>query len=186
MSVSMEKPKDTKDRILISAKKLFGTSGFSAVSMSDIATDVGITKASLYHFFENKTDIYRAVVDDVLQVMETILGTAIRSGGRMSFADTVEAIIKMGIAEGNLIMQINPCVVGKETAQEEMMKAKFQQSLETTARFLGLYKAREPALGADVLLNAMRGYIQWATRETPHVSVRSYSEYLQELFIPTS
>lgn len=181
----MEHTKDTKEKILVSAKKLFGTNGFSAVSMVDIATDVGVTKASLYHFFENKTAIYRAVVQDMLAVMEDMFDTALDSGDTISFSDTVEAIMQMGIAEGNLIMQINPCISGQEHAQEEHMKALFQHTLEKTSAFLSLYGAREPALGAYVLLNAMRGYIQWASRETPTVSARAYSEYLEQLFIPS-
>lgn len=48
--------------ILVHAARLFATSGFSGASMQDLATEVGISKASLYHFFKDKEEIHSKVV----------------------------------------------------------------------------------------------------------------------------
>jgi TetR/AcrR family transcriptional repressor of nem operon len=45
---------DTKDRILNSAQRLIQTRSFEGFSFQDIADEVGLRKASLYHHFDSK------------------------------------------------------------------------------------------------------------------------------------
>ena len=48
----------TRESILQSAVELFAESGFSGVSMRDLAKACSITPAALYHHFENKRSLY--------------------------------------------------------------------------------------------------------------------------------
>ena len=57
---------NTRQRILDAALELFSVQGFEATSTSQIASAVGIRKASLYSHFENKQAILDALVRDVL------------------------------------------------------------------------------------------------------------------------
>ena len=57
---------DTKERILLTALRLFAKDGYEAVSVSDIAGALGITKAALYRHYRNKRDIF----DSILARME--------------------------------------------------------------------------------------------------------------------
>ena len=57
---------NTKQEILEAALELFSVQGFEATSISQIASAVGIRKASLYSHFENKQAILDAIVKDVL------------------------------------------------------------------------------------------------------------------------
>ncbi len=52
----------THDRILQKAVFLFAQTGFSGVSMRDIANAVGISAAALYHHFPDKGALYLAAV----------------------------------------------------------------------------------------------------------------------------
>lgn len=54
--------KDTKERILESALKLFATDGYEAVSVSMIAGELGITKGALYRHYKNKRDIFGSIL----------------------------------------------------------------------------------------------------------------------------
>ena len=58
---------NTKQEILEASLELFSVQGFEATSISQIASAVGIRKASLYSHFENKQAILDALVKDVLQ-----------------------------------------------------------------------------------------------------------------------
>lgn len=53
----------TKEKILIEALRLFSVSGYKAVSLSDIAGKVGITKGALYRHYKNKRDILDSIID---------------------------------------------------------------------------------------------------------------------------
>ena len=57
---------DTKEKILETALKLFAKDGYEAVSVSDIADELGITKGALYKHYRNKRDIF----DSILARME--------------------------------------------------------------------------------------------------------------------
>lgn len=64
-----------REQIFVAAAHLFLEKGFAATSMSEIAAAVGITKAGLYHFIENKEELLYTLmtfamdllVEDVVQ-----------------------------------------------------------------------------------------------------------------------
>ena len=53
---------ETKDRILQHAGSLFLRNGIKSVSMDDIATDLGMSKKTLYKTFANKDELVLAVM----------------------------------------------------------------------------------------------------------------------------
>jgi len=53
---------DTRERILDSAERLTQTRSFHGFSFQDIADEIGIRKASLYHHFESKDDVAIAML----------------------------------------------------------------------------------------------------------------------------
>ena len=57
---------NTKESILLAALRLFARDGYEAVSVSQIAGALGMTKGALYKHYKNKRDIF----DSILQVME--------------------------------------------------------------------------------------------------------------------
>ena len=48
---------DTKEAILTTALQLFAGNGYEAVSVSEIAGALGMTKGALYKHYKNKRDI---------------------------------------------------------------------------------------------------------------------------------
>ena len=69
---------DTRDRILDSAQRLIQTRSFHGFSFQDVADEVGIRKASLYHYFDSKDEMALAVLKRVEQAtaarMEKLAG----------------------------------------------------------------------------------------------------------------
>lgn len=54
---------DIKERILSHSSAMFLQKGIKSVSMDDIATELGISKKTLYKWFANKDELVYAVVD---------------------------------------------------------------------------------------------------------------------------
>ena len=52
----------TKEKILLAALRLFANDGYEAVSVSEIAGELGITKGALYKHYKNKKDIFDSIV----------------------------------------------------------------------------------------------------------------------------
>lgn len=57
---------DAKERILVKAHELFNRYGIRSVSMDDIAAQLGMSKKTLYQYFEDKNELVNAVFDTVL------------------------------------------------------------------------------------------------------------------------
>ena len=53
---------NTKEAILLESLHLFSRSGYKAVSVRDIAKQLGITQGTLYKHYANKQDIFDSIV----------------------------------------------------------------------------------------------------------------------------
>lgn len=51
-----------RERILDGAKRVFMRSSFDAASMNDITREAGVSKGTLYVYFENKEDLFTALI----------------------------------------------------------------------------------------------------------------------------
>jgi len=58
---------DTKERILLTALRLFARDGYEAVSVSAIAGELGMTKGALYKHYKNKRDIFDSIFERLYQ-----------------------------------------------------------------------------------------------------------------------
>ena len=59
---------DTKEKILLTALQLFARDGYEAVSVRNIAEELGMTKGALYRHYKNKRDIFDSIVDRMIQI----------------------------------------------------------------------------------------------------------------------
>ncbi|MCI9379212.1 MAG: TetR/AcrR family transcriptional regulator [Eubacterium sp.] len=58
----------TKEKILMTALRLFAKDGYEAVSVSTIAGELGITKGALYKHYKNKRDIFESIVQRMFEI----------------------------------------------------------------------------------------------------------------------
>jgi AcrR family transcriptional regulator len=63
MRTQQERSEATTERLLESARRLFADQGFAATSLDQVVADAGVTKGALYHHFDSKRDLFRAVFD---------------------------------------------------------------------------------------------------------------------------
>ena len=66
MPYSPEHKRDTREKILESAKRLFNRKGFSGVSIEEIMSDAGLTHGGFYRHFNSKDELYAAAVRQFL------------------------------------------------------------------------------------------------------------------------
>ena len=58
----------TKGKILLTALRLFARDGYEAVSVRNIAEELGMTKGALYRHYKNKREIFDSIVDRMIQI----------------------------------------------------------------------------------------------------------------------
>ncbi|MBB5782693.1 TetR/AcrR family transcriptional regulator [Nonomuraea jabiensis] len=75
--VRAQQREQTRQALLRESRRLFAERGYGAVSLSEIVAEAGVTKGALYHLFESKAELFRAVLEQVQQeVAETVARTA--------------------------------------------------------------------------------------------------------------
>jgi len=55
---------DMRERILLSAEKVFAQKGYAAASIRELCEAAGVNRALIYYYFADKADLYRAVIDN--------------------------------------------------------------------------------------------------------------------------
>src|SRR5712692_11481488 len=69
-----ERREATSDALLAAGRKLFGARGYAGVSSAALAAAAGLTTGAVYHHFEDKASLFRAV----LEAVEADLASAVR------------------------------------------------------------------------------------------------------------
>ena len=69
----MQDEKQTRQKLIECAKKEFLEKGYTKASLRSICVDAGVTTGALYFFFENKEDLFAAIVDPPLNGLKSIL-----------------------------------------------------------------------------------------------------------------
>jgi len=67
-----EKVKDTKDRILEEAFRLFMTKGYEGTSIKDIEIAIEKTRGAIFYFFKTKQEVFQEVVDKYILNMQFV------------------------------------------------------------------------------------------------------------------
>ena len=72
---------ECKSKILEAAIPLFAKAGFNGTSMRDLAKEVGLNAATLYHHFKDKQTLYMAAMSHAFARKDEILSAALATAG---------------------------------------------------------------------------------------------------------
>lgn len=128
-------PELRKQQILDTAVRLFFEVGYEGASLRDLASRVGINKATIYHYFESKEEILFHIVREVGQGLLAGVEDAVdRDGAPLQ---VLEAMIRFQIEYmENHVAEIKVLVEEKKSLRADLLKA----TRATEARILELYK----------------------------------------------
>lgn len=89
------KQETRKDEIINTAAKLFKEKGYSAVTMRDLATAMGIKAASLYNHINSKQEILKAIIISIAEEFTSGMTTIITS--EVSNIDKLKEIVALHV-----------------------------------------------------------------------------------------
>jgi AcrR family transcriptional regulator len=75
-----ERSQATRDGLIAAARELFAERGYAAVGTEEIVRRAGVTRGALYHHFEGKRDLLRAVYEQIEAELAGRLGEAVPPG----------------------------------------------------------------------------------------------------------
>ena len=156
-----ERSEATREALIAAARPLFAERGFAAVGTEEIVRNARMTRGALYHHFEGKEDLFRAVYEDVeRELVERIAADALPGGdplaalyaGARAFLDACE-----DPAVQRIVLLDAPSVLGWEQWREIGLRYGFglvQQTLEA-AMDAGLIERQPVRPLAHLLLGAI-------------------------------
>lgn len=69
----MLKERETKENLIASARAEFMEKGYAKASLRKICANAGVTTGALYFFFEDKEDLFRAIVEPPLTTLVNMM-----------------------------------------------------------------------------------------------------------------
>lgn len=130
-----ERSETTIGELLEASRRLFATNGYRATSLDDIARAVGVTKGAIYHHFQGKDELFRAVFEREEQRLSQLSAQAYdrRRDPWQGFYDGCKAWLGAAVDPGvqQIIFVDAPSVLGWTTVRET--DANYALALITTA-----------------------------------------------------
>lgn len=70
-----------RDVFVVAASRLIREVGYEAMSIQDVLTAVGASKGAFYYYFDSKTALLQAVIEQAAQRVKVVLDDEVRGGG---------------------------------------------------------------------------------------------------------
>ena len=94
----MKQDKETKNKLLASARTEFQEKGYANASLRNICRNAGVTTGALYFFFKDKADLYDSLVKDIVGTIFAVMhghfaGESEQAeAGALGYPDAVDAL----------------------------------------------------------------------------------------------
>ena len=120
-------PGPAQARIIEAALKLFAIHGVGGTSLQMIASEIGVTKAAVYHQYRTKAEIIQAVAEAELDRLESALDSAEADGGADAARRrqaVLERIVDLAVERRRQVgTLLNDPVIGRLYAKDERLLA---------------------------------------------------------------
>lgn len=174
--------------ILRESAKLFAANGYDGTSVQDIASAVGIKKASIYHFFADKAEIHSTIV--VASITRLAALVEERQRGSRTAAGKVEAFAR---AHAQHISESAPfyftAALGYREIRDPDAKAKVQRmrdGYEETLRAIiragiesGEFRELDVKLAARAIISCLNWMARWWRPNGPESAETIASNYVE-------
>ena len=126
---------ETRDKILDVAMDLFIKQGYDKVSLREVAEQVGVTKAALYYHFSSKEQIFRSLLQPLMEAQKELERLLDRPMTKQIWADNMVLFVDWILDNRRLfeLMQTNRIAFEALTendpendARHEAMHARFE------------------------------------------------------------
>lgn len=137
-------PEERKGQIVEVAAKLFAEKGFDGTSIDDIANACGIAPGLIYHYFDSKTDILRAIIESksFLPRMAEILKAPPKATVEETLTELAKAIWEMLEERKEMVLMMH----GEMQRNQEVVKV-VGEAIKTGIRLLSEYLNSQKSMG---------------------------------------
>jgi AcrR family transcriptional regulator len=159
---------DRREQIIDAALRAFAQKGYARTTNKDVAREAGITPGLIYHYFESKEALFRAIIDSrsPLQLIRTPPSQLLNQPPELALRALILQLL--AIAEGEPFVQLirlflpevilNPAVAPLGLGGFDEL-ARFVEHYLADCMERGELRRGDAALTAQVLLNNLIGAV---------------------------
>ena len=170
------RPRDRKQQILAQARDLFVELGYHNVTMSAIASGVGITAAALYRHFPNKAVLLEAVVDESFRDVGSANGAGTPAG---SLAEVIAAAAEAATARPYLgalwAREVRHLPEDRQAAVREQLR----RSAQGYARLIRAQRAELSAAEGELLAWGIQSVLASTSYGSTRVPAAEHARLVQ-------
>jgi AcrR family transcriptional regulator len=160
----MEEETDRRGHILAVAARLFAHKGYGSTSVREVVQAAGVTKPTLYYYFDSKEALFREVVSWKLSEGEAVLAAALAEGGTVVelLRRVTKGWLSGAAADPDGLRLMLTCSLPMADEPEVDLMSRHLQSIEPLARLVAEGQRRgdfrddiEPRVAVMALLGSM-------------------------------
>ena len=180
---------EKKENIIESAQKLFSRFGFLKTTVDEIAKAARMGKASLYHYFKSKEDIFREVVEKERQILSGKTREAIERENTPQ--DKIKAFIVTRMECLSELANIYDALKNEYLEHyafvEKAREANFREEIETIKAILqdgvndGVFEIYDIELTSFAIITALKGLEYPWTIEIPSHKIEGNIDKLLDI-----
>ena len=129
-----EYKEEVRKKIIAAAHEIFHKKGFTNTTMSDIAESLGVTKPTIYHYFDTKESLFVAVAEYERRILGDLILASFQDRDFLSGASVFFDTVMKGYT-GNIGPESVAIVTRDENLRSIILKDR-EESLSVIASFL--------------------------------------------------
>jgi AcrR family transcriptional regulator len=187
------KPQARPDEVLEAALDVFAVNGFAATRMEDIAKAAGLSKAAIYLYFPSKDDVFKALVEQRIGVVQSHFDAAAKDQKHDPLAGLQRAIRLWANSFHDLRLAALPRIILAEALRfPELADFYHRTVIERTQASLielfqagidkGLFRPVEPLVAARALMSPLMFEILRRQAFPAHIPPLSMDELVDSIF----
>jgi len=164
----------TRERIVSTALRLFAEKGFAAVGIREIASEVGLSSATLYHYMGSKDDLLHEIMTDRLGRLISVTRQALTGLGRPE--DKLVTVVRVHVLVHALhsdsvvdhqIRDLDPKARTAVIALRDSYEAIWRSLLAEGTAQPAVFRIGSPKLTRLALLEMCNGVARWYSDRGP-------------------
>jgi TetR/AcrR family transcriptional regulator len=130
LETPLHSPIDSKEAVLDAAQRLINQYGYTGFSMRDLAQQSGLAKATLYHHFTDKREIFMQVLQRDLDIVSNCITSAANTPGDLPIRlrSVTTAFFQLATERGMLLLSTLRQAAGMEAEFCTLMQRYRDQS----------------------------------------------------------
>jgi cbb3-type cytochrome oxidase maturation protein len=161
--------KRTRSRILDAARVVFEREGYVLATVDAIVDEAGIAKGSFYTYFASKLDVFRVLVDEVLEsIVSAGMSRPASSSSSITLLEhSLRQYLETYRANWRMFDLMQQVGSMDETVREQRLKVGREQVARVAQSIRGLQsrhkadRALDPDLTAALMLSMVSGFAYW-------------------------